>query len=629
MKDAEGRIIYVGKAKDLSKRVRSYFQDQKKLTVRTQKLLEKVADLEWVEVSSDLEALFLETNFIKEFRPKYNVLMKDGKNYIYARVTVQDPFPRVEAVRKIAEDTSSPSGLRSAGGAKYFGPMASGGELWAMLTMLRSVFPFRTCSMEIETVTSIPRPLPPREEGENKHLHTPPPVEEGVGVEVGHTQKKGGGLPIDVVCRHKDRATPCLDFHIQKCSAPCVGNRTPDLYYAEAIEGVLRFLKGDYDSVRPVLQERMKQAVADRKFELAAQLRDNLQALDRLQGKQLITDTSGEDSDIIAVAVLSGRADVVIMQRRGGRLIGDQSFSLAGQAESAEEVLGQFLAQYYDEGTEIPDEILVSEELKEKGVFEELFSKKKGRKVRIILPARGRKSHLLQLAEKNVREKAKQRELKWEAEKRNTESALEELTKTLKLSSPPVRIEGYDISHLGGTETVGSMVVLVGGKARNDQYRSFTIRSLKPGEVDDYKALREVLRRRLRHLLADLRQEEREWEKPHGTRIEIDLEGLYQKGARSVEEYLLHTAIVNPHATFIYAAPDGKQTEYVRVTDKLPVKPVDIKPHLHGVELDRLMKMLESTKARTRRGTKRLPGNTANISSIGVWKFFRIGTSLP
>jgi excinuclease UvrABC nuclease subunit/N-acetylglutamate synthase-like GNAT family acetyltransferase len=325
--------------------------------------------------------------------------------------------------------------------------------------------------------------------------------------------EKAGGIQIDIVCKHRDRPTPCLDFHIQKCSAPCDGRRTPEQYFKESIEGVIRFLKGDYESVRPLFEERMKKAVAEKKFELAAQFRDNIAALKKLQGKQLISDTSGEDSDIIAVVVLSGRADVTVMQRRGGKLIGDQFFSLSGNASDPAGVLEQFLPQYYGDGSEVPDQIIVSEEIAEKGVLEEWFSTKKGKKVHILLPERGRKSHLLQLAEKNVREKARQREAKWEAEKRNVESALQELQSALDLSDPPARIEGYDISHLGGTETVGSMSVMTGGKPRSDQYRSFTLRSLKKGEVDDYKALKEVLKRRLRHLLSDLGQEEREWKK--------------------------------------------------------------------------------------------------------------------
>jgi excinuclease ABC subunit C len=487
--DEEGTVLYVGKAKNLRNRLRSYVSKDTAAGPWKQSFLEKIADFELTVTNTEVEALIFETNQIKEYRPKYNVLMKDDKNYIYAKVTVQDPFPRVEAARRIEED-----------GSKYFGPMSTGGELWAMLTMLRSVFPFRTCGMEIEVTEE-------RVAGSGQRFV----CSEDSSSEAIRQPLTANRLPLDVVCKHKDRPTPCLDFHILKCSAPCTGTRTPEEYSKESIEGVIRFLKGDYESVRPLFEEKMRKAATDKKFELAAQFRDYLGALDRLEGKQLITDTTGEDSDIIAVALLSGRADVVVMRRRNGRLVEDLNFSLAGQAESAADVLEQFLPQFYAEGMEIPEMILVSETLPDAKVFQEWLSVQKKRKVRIILPARGRKSQLLQLAEKNVQEKARQREVKWEAEKRNTESALQDLQSILLLPALPERIEGYDISHLGGTETVGSMVVMVGGKARNDQYRSFTIRSVKEGEVDDYKALKEVLRRRLRHLAEAVREEEKTW----------------------------------------------------------------------------------------------------------------------
>jgi excinuclease ABC subunit C len=507
--DEEGTVLYVGKAKNLRNRLRSYVNKENGAGPWKQSFLQKIADFEVTVTNTELEALIFETNLIKELKPKYNVLMKDDKNYVYARVTVRDPFPRVESVRRIEHD-----------GAKYFGPLSTGAELETQLTMLRSLFPFRTCSMEIVSKES----------------------EEGI--------------PLEVECKYKDRPTPCLDFHIQKCSAPCIGRRTPEEYFKESIEGIMTFLKGDYESVRPLFEERMKLAAQDHKFELAAQFRDYLTSLDRLAGRQLVSDTSGEDSDIIAVAVLSERADVVVMRQRNGRLIGDSSFSLAGRAENASDVLDQFLPQYYGEGEEIPESVIISEEVSDRKVLEDLLSQKKGRRVRLILPERGKKSHLLQLAEKNVREKARQRELKWEAEKRNTESALSDLQKLLSLPSSPFRIEGYDISHLGGTETVGSMVVMVGGKARNDQYRSFTIRSLKSGEVDDYKSLKEVLARRLRYLVGGLKFEEAQWKEM----------GVTFGKARKKEKEIIRDIIRND-ATLSY--------EHVRAFDFLVARKKD------------------------------------------------------
>ncbi|MDB4979234.1 MAG: excinuclease subunit, partial [Candidatus Peribacteria bacterium] len=318
---------------------------------------------------------------------------------------------------------------------------------------------------------------------------------------------------IEVICKHKDRKTPCLDYHIGQCSAPCTGARTPEQYYEESIQGVIDFLKGEEEPVKKLLKERMLQAAADKKFETAAQLRNHLQALERKdQSVELVSDTSGEDSDIIGTALLAGRAHVVILHRRGGKMIGEKSFALSGNPESEEEVISQFIAQFYDDDADIPPVIVAGTDIPERDVLEELLKTRRGYGVKIIIPERGKKSHLLMLAEKNAAEKARQAEAKWEADKRNTETALEELKDMLQLPALPVRIEGYDISHLGGTETVGSMVVMRNGKAANDQYRSFTIRTLRKGDIDDYWSLKEVLSRRLRRLSASIPEEEKQWE---------------------------------------------------------------------------------------------------------------------
>ncbi len=502
--DENGKVLYVGKAKNLRNRLRSYVTKDSAAGPWKQSFLQKIADFEVTVTNTEIEALIFETNQIKELRPKYNVLMKDDKNYIYVRIT-REEFPRVDTVRKIEEKDN----------ALHFGPFLSAGELEAKLAMLRSVFPFRTCRM-------------------------------GIALRGGKEHSEGNidgdsVLPLDVECHHKDRPTPCLDHHIGKCVAPCVGAISPQAYREQCIDGVIRFLKGDCESIRPLLEERMKKAAADRKFELASQFRDSLASLDRLQGKQLATDTSGEDMDIIAVSVLSMRADVVVMQRRNGRLIGDTFYSLAGSANDGGEVLEQFLPQYYEDGQEIPDAVVVSDDIDDGDVIGKWLTKKKGRNVELVLPQRGKRSHLLQLAEKNVREKARQRELKWESERKNTEDALQQLQNILALPASPRRIEGYDISHLGGTETVGSMTVMKEGRTANDQYRSFTLRSLKKGEVDDYKSLKEVLRRRLRHLAEAVKEEERFWKSEgvtFGHARKEELKELKVK-AKQAKEFLL------------------------------------------------------------------------------------------
>ncbi len=454
--DAEGKVLYVGKAKNLRKRLSSYVAPAKKASGPWQtSFLEQIADLDVTVTSSELEALMLETNLIKQLRPKYNVLMKDDKNYLFVRITVQDPFPRVETVRKLLRD-----------GAKYFGPYLSSEELRQTLDLLNETLRYRACSHSI-----------------------------------------------DVMNRGSDEAIaalkPCLEFQIGKCNGLCAGALTA-AEYCLRIEHVMDFLKGNRDEAKTMLKDQMQVAAAARKFELAAKLRNYLQLLEKKPEQQLVSDTTGENSDILGVAVLSNRAHVVILHQRNGRLLGESHFSLSGQADSVSSVLEQFLPQYYDDGREIPDSVLIPEAPSDGGkIIEHLLRERRQRAVKVIAPERGRKSRLLQLAERNAREKAKQMELKWEAEERNTASALEGLQEILKLPALPKRIEGYDISHLGGTETVGSMVVAKNGKAASDQYRSFTIRTMKAGEIDDYKAIKEVLTRRLRRLTEDVKAEEK------------------------------------------------------------------------------------------------------------------------
>ncbi|NOS68248.1 MAG: excinuclease ABC subunit UvrC [Candidatus Peribacteraceae bacterium] len=456
--DENGRVLYVGKAKNLRKRLGSYVSPAKKSDGPwKESFKEQITDFDVTVTNSELEALLLETNLIKQLRPKYNVLMKDDKNYLFIRVSLKDEYPRVETTRRFEHDR-----------AKYFGPYLNSFEAYQSLDLLHEALAYRACAHSTDAL--------------NRNTHAAASLK------------------------------PCLEFQIGRCNGLCAGKINKE-EYQKRIEQVIDFLKGRKDNVKAILLERMKAAATDRKFELAAKLRNYLALIDGTrEQKQIATDTTGEDCDILGVAILSDRAHVVIMHRRNGRLIGDTHFALSGHAIDAGSVIEQFLPQFYDNGREIPDTVLIPEAPEDDaGVLEELLRDRRGKSVRVIIPERGRKSQLLQLAERNAREKARQMELKWEAEERNTKGALEELAELLNLKSPPRRIEGYDISHLGGTETVGSMVVMKDGKAANDLYRSFTIRTLKSGQVDDYKAIREVLARRMRRLTEDLPQEEKKW----------------------------------------------------------------------------------------------------------------------
>lgn len=475
--DANGRILYVGKAKNLKKRLSSYVSPGKKADGPwKQSFREQITDFDVTVVTSELEALLLETNLIKQLRPKYNVLMKDDKSYLFVRISAEE-YPRVETIRRFPQD-----------GAKYFGPYLNSYEVYETLDLLHEAIGYRACKYSLDTLNKKP----------------------------------------DAMAQLKE----CLEHQIGKCNGLCAGKITKE-EYKQRIAQVVDFFKGRKESVKGILLERMKTAAKDRKFELAKKLRDYLSILEGKTEKQVATDTTGENCDILGVAVLSNRAHVVIMHRRDGRLIGEVHFSLAGQAESVASVLEQFLPQYYDDGREIPESILLPDKPEDAKVIQQLLKERRGGSVKLVIPERGRKSRLLQLAERNAREKGKQLEAKWESEDRNTAAALEQLQEILQLPTVPKRIEGYDISHLGGTETVGSMVVMKDGKSANDHYRSFTIRTLKAGDVDDYQAIREVLARRIRRLTEDIKEEEKKWnenditfgkalKKDQGTLGEID-----------------------------------------------------------------------------------------------------------
>ncbi len=467
--DEKGTVLYVGKAKNLRKRLASYVRaaprGRSSAALRAssaalrgpwqESFLRIIADFDVTVVGTELEALLLETNLIKQLRPKYNVLMKDDKNYLFIKVRVRDPYPAVEAIRRFSQD-----------GSKYFGPYLNSERVYQTLDFLHEALGYRACRQSLDVLN-----------------------------------KKPGSI---------GSLKECLEHQIGRCNGLCAGEIDAS-EYLQRIENVIEFLKGHDEKVKGILKEKMENAARDRKFELAAKLRNYIQIVEGKTDRQIVTDGSGEESDIVGVAVLSGRAHVVILHRRDGRLIGESHFALVGRAEDAVSVLEQFLPQFYDDGREIPSTILLPEAMNDGGAMRELLKERRNGPVELMVPSRGRKSHLLQLAERNAREKAKQMELKWEAEERNAKNALDQLQEILGLAEPPRRIEGYDISHLGGTETVGSMVVMKDGKAASDQYRSFTIRSLKRGDVDDYRSIKEVLTRRLRRLTEDLPAEEKRW----------------------------------------------------------------------------------------------------------------------
>jgi len=455
--DAKGTVIYIGKAKNLRNRLKSYVSPARDATLGPwkQSLIQKIADLDITVTSTELEALILEINLIKELKPKYNVLMKDDKNYLYVRVAVKDRYPIMSTIRQMEDD-----------GAKYFGPFLSAMSLRKTLNMLHEIFPYRACKKSLDTLN------------------------------------KGGEVS----------GNPCLDYQIGQCCGLCVGKYS-EKEYGGVIEELLRFLRGDRKHVLIKLKEKMHEAAVQKKFERAAKLRDAFKYIQLLEEQQVVSDTSGANTDYIAVALQAERAQVVLLRERGGRMVGEFAFALAGQADTASAVIAQFLPQYYGFTTDIPNSVVFGEEVENQSILEDWLSERRGKRVKITVPERGKKSKLLKMAEANAEAKVQQQLAKWETAAKNIESALIELKDILGLENIPKRIEGYDISHLGGTETVGSMAVMRNGKTVNDQYRSFTIRTLKEGQVDDYAALKEVLNRRLLRLAHNIKEEEKVWDK--------------------------------------------------------------------------------------------------------------------
>lgn len=451
MKDETGRILYVGKAKCLKNRVRSYFHESAKHSRRTQKLVEQIADIEWIEVGSDLEAYMLETNLIKELRPKYNILMKDDKNFCYIKIT-KEVFPRIKVVRKRLKD-----------GALYIGPKTSAGRVKKTLSLLQKLFKYRSCDL-------------------------------------------GMVWNEKVQVTKKTIAYPCLDYHIKRCAGPCISEITPE-EYGKSIDKIVHFLKGNTKEIENTLKAEMMQHVESKSFEKAALIRDKLLAIEELHGKQTVSMAQFQDMDVVAFIFAHGKAFVNLFQVRDGKLINQENFSAEapayeeGEELDSPEVMEQILHDYYEKTNEIPAEILCSVELQEDNFFIDWIESKAGRKVKVRVPQKGEKAELIRISLKNAQSYLKQEQVRWMNSSSRDIDAVNELQKVLDLEKAPARIECYDISHLGGTNTVASMVVFQNGRPNKMHYRKFRLKSIEEGEIDDFKSMNEVLGRRLSYLL--------------------------------------------------------------------------------------------------------------------------------
>ncbi|MFL5625874.1 MAG: excinuclease ABC subunit UvrC [Ktedonobacteraceae bacterium] len=450
MKDAQGTIIYVGKAISLFNRVRSYFQESTDLSPKNRSMVARIEDIEFFVVKNEVEALVLESNYIKQYRPKYNVLMRDDKSYPYIKVALTEDFPRVYRVRSFHRD-----------GNRYFGPYTNSGAVDATLDLLNKLFAFRTCRYDASTWA-------PPANGE-----TPP----------GWKQKL---LP-----------RPCTQYYIHRCVAPCVAYATRAEYDA-IIKQVILFLEGKHDEVVKNLQEKMHAAAEELNFEEAARIRDRIQAVERVLEKQRIISTEGQDDqDVIAMASGEDETCAMAFFFRNGKLIGREFFILQGTRDSSPgEVMTSFLQQFYESSPHIPPEVLVEVEPDDRPVIQAWLRERRKGAVTITIPRRGEKLHLIEMVKQNAQQVLEQQRIKWLSDSQKTQLALEELQEALNLAAPPQRIECYDISNTQGTNSVGAMVVFEAGRPKNSEYRRFKIKTVEG--PNDFASHQEVLRRRFR-----------------------------------------------------------------------------------------------------------------------------------
>ncbi len=440
MHDDTDAVIYVGKAKILKNRVRQYFQNSANHTPKVCAMVSHIAYFEYIVTDSEMEALALECNLIKKYRPKYNILLKDDKNYPYIKVTIQEAYPKILRTRELKND-----------GAKYFGPYQGGSTVKSMLEMIQKIFKPPTCRRK---------------------------------------------FPEDI-----GKGRPCLNYHIKTCFAPCTGEVSRE-EYRKVFFDICTFLEGRHEKLVSELECEMKKASAEMEFERAAALRDQLRAIHALSEKQKIINVKNQsDADVIAIELLETKAFCEVFFVRAGKVIGRENYRMDQTGEgSAAEILGGFVKQFYAQTNDIPPEILTEYEIEDCDVVSLWLSQKRGKKVLLVTPQRGEKKKLVEMVSKNAKKAAEnyQIQILQETEKSNV---LIELGNRLGLSSAPRRIESYDISNISGADHVSSMVVFENGKPAPSKYRKFKIRTIEG--ANDYGAMQETLYRRFRHALEE------------------------------------------------------------------------------------------------------------------------------
>lgn len=442
MHDKYDEIIYVGKAVSLKNRVRQYFQSSRNKTAKIEKMVSRIARFEYIITDSELEALVLECNLIKEHRPKYNTMLKDDKTYPYIKVTMEEEFPRVLFSRTMKKDKS-----------RYFGPYTSAGAVGDTIDLIHKLWKIRTCSRN---------------------------------------------LPKDI---GKER--PCLNYHIKQCNAPCQGYISRE-EYAKSVAQTLEFLNGNYKPVLSMLEEKMMAASDELDFEKAIEYRELLNSVKQIAQKQKITSQSMEDRDIIAMARDMEDAVVQVFFVRDGRLIGREHFHVAAAtAENDSQIIGSFVKQFYAGTPFIPREVWVQQEFEEMGIIKEWLTKRRGQGVKFVVPKKGQKERLVELAAKNALLVLSQDKEKIKREELRTIGAMNQIGEWLELGHLK-RIEAFDISNISGFESVGSMVVYEDGRPKRNDYRKFRIKTVQG--PNDYASMEEVLTRRFEHGLEELHE---------------------------------------------------------------------------------------------------------------------------
>ncbi|HOK49075.1 MAG TPA: excinuclease ABC subunit UvrC [Sedimentibacter sp.] len=438
MKNAFGEIIYVGKAKNLKKRVRQYFQSKNHIP-KIQAMIKNISEFEYIITDNEVEALILEANYIKKYRPKYNTLLRDDKQYPYIKISVQEKYPRIYKVREVKRD-----------GAKYFGPYPSAYAVNEIIDIIGDLFKLRKCSLKLDGTRKCQR--------------------------------------------------PCMYYHINRCTAPCMGNVDME-EYREEVRKAAEFLTGGEDIIKS-LTEKMLKASENMDYEEAAKYRDRIKALEVISQKQKIASAAGIDQDVIGSAIGINEACIQIFFIRNGKITGSEHYLLTNiENETREQIISSFLTQFYTGTVYIPKEIYIETQIEDMEVFEKLLSQKRGNKVTIKVPLKGEKSMLIKMTKKNaleILEKGSQRIRKNIEE---SMKALEGLKDLLGLDKIPERIEAYDISNIQGVQSVGSMVVFERGIPSKSNYRRFRIKTVEG--PNDYKSMEEVLERRINRGLSE------------------------------------------------------------------------------------------------------------------------------